>query len=273
MSGGRGAAMLLATVGLLALAPAHAGAEAGPCPRHLNDAQPRKRPVTPPISLTPASASAKRQVNFGTGRGTKPLTHLTVSADKALPGDIRPSQIDYDAVISRTGDTLESTDFPTPTFTQPTFSPDRKTITFAACLDAHGVSAGKYVGSITVSGPAGVEPASINVTINAKDGSLWLAGLIVSLLVAFALLLLKDAASAFDKDKGWGAAVRVPLGDLRWWAATLVALATAFGVLYAAYSNDPAWGATGLSAIASLVASTFAAVGGHSILTSFGGSS
>ena len=59
------------------------------------------------------------------------------------------------------------------------------------------------------------------------------------------------------------------LGDPRWWAATLIALFTALGVMVAAYNNDPAWGATGLSAVSSLIAMTFAAIGGQAILRSF----
>jgi hypothetical protein len=82
--------------------------------------------------------------------------------------------------------------------------------------------------------------------------------------------VVKDAAIAYPtNDKKWGKALVVPLTDLRWWTATLVALGSAFGVLYAAYANDPAWGATGLSAGAALVGSAFAAIGGQSILTSF----
>jgi hypothetical protein len=125
---------------------------------------------------------------------------------------------------------------------------------------------------LELNGPDGLSAASTNLTANLKDGTLFWTGLAVALVVAFLLLLLKDAAVAYptaDVNKNWGKALLVALTDLRWWAATLIALGGAFGILYATYANDPAWGATGLSAVAALVGSAFAAIGGQSILTSF----
>jgi len=106
--------------------------------------------------------------------------------------------------------------------------------------------------------------------VNLKDGGLFWLGFGIAFVVSFALLLLKDASIAYpDEDEDWGKALLVPLTDLRWWAATLIALGGAFGVLYATYANDPSWGATGLSAVAALVGSAFATIGGQSILSSF----
>jgi hypothetical protein len=58
-----------------------------------------------------------------------------------------------------------------------------------------------------------------------------------------------------------------PLGDLLWWATTAVALAAAFGTLYAVYKGNPAWGAEGFTDFAAMVGATFAAVGGHTIIS------
>jgi hypothetical protein len=110
----------------------------------------------------------------------------------------------------------------------------------------------------------------VNLTVNLKDGTLFVVGLIGAVLICLALLLLKDAAAAYPKkNNNWGDAFKVPLTDPRWWAATAVAIGGAFGILLAAYLNDPSWGATGLAAVAALVGSAFAAIGGHSIITSF----
>jgi hypothetical protein len=266
---GWSAGPLTLVVGALVVGPPTAVAAVPDCTRKLNDAQAGKT-VDPPVSLTPTAQSAQRQLNFDTDREPKAVTRIVVTADRALPAEITPEVLSYDAILSRTGDTLESADFPNPTFTQPQIRPDRKTIIFSACLDPGDSDAGKYVGSFELSGPVGLAAASTNVTVNLKDGDLFRLGFIIAFAVSFLLLLLKDASIAYPgQNKNWGKALLVPLKDLRWWAATLVALGGAFGVLYAAYANDPSWGATGLTAVAALVASAFATVGGQSILSSF----
>jgi hypothetical protein len=225
--------------------------------------------VDPPVTLTPTTQSTQRQLNFDTRRDPKRITRIVVTADQDLKFD--KSALSFDAVLSRTGDTLESSDFPAPAFAGVTIHNDKRTVTFDACFAPAAIGAGKYVGSIELSGPPGVSSAAVNVTVNLKDGDLFWAGLIVALFASFALLLLKDTATAYNAQttKSWPQALVVPLTDPRWWAATIVALGGAFGVLYAAYSADPAWGATGLAAAAALVGSAFAAIGGQSILTSF----
>lgn len=260
---------LMSCVVLLAFPASPARAATARCDRVLGDAK-AGATLDPPIALTATPQSAQKQLNFDTDRDPKIVRNVAISSDRPLPASLTSDQINYDAVLSRSGDTLESTDFSDPTFTDPKISPDRRTITFSICLNPKGISAGKYVGAIGVSGPAGLGATSINLTVSAKDGHLFRIGLCGALAVAFALLLLKDAAIAFpNKNNNWGQALLVPLRDLRWWAATAIALGSAFGILYAAYANDPAWGATGLAAAASLVGSAFAAIGGQSILTSF----
>jgi hypothetical protein len=275
---------------------------AAECSRKVNDAQPGE-PVDPPITLTPTTQSAQRQLNFDTDREPKAMSRIVVTADKALPKDLTKEQLGYDAALSRTGDTLESTDFPTPTFTDPKIRADGKTIIFSACLNPDDSDAGKYVGFLELNGPDGVSAASINIAVNLKEDALFWPGVFVALAGAVFLLLVKDAAvvqpgvakaaveaarkkadaakGTADADKEekaaqkaagsphWFKALLVPLRDLRWWAATSVAVVSAFGVMYAAYSNDPAWGATGLSAVASLIAMAFGAIGGQTILRSF----
>jgi hypothetical protein len=239
-----------------------------PCGRALSAASGRR--LTPVVALTPNAQSAQRQENFGTSRGTKYLRDVRFTAEPPLPKTLTPAQLNFEALISRTGDNLESTDFPDPTFTQPRISEDRKSVTFTICLNATGIDAGKYVGSVTAAGPPGLAPGTINLTVNAKEGSLFLIGAIVTFVLCLLLLLAKDAAAHFKKPgDNWWEALRLPLVDLRWWGATLVALGAAFGALYLAYANDPVWGANGLGAVIALIGSGVTAIGGKSVLSAF----
>lgn len=260
----------LGSLVLLTLLCGSALADNAECLRKLNDAKPGVV-LEPPVALTPSWQSAQRQLNFGEDRQPKVLRQLRFTSDRALPPSVTPDEINFEALISRTGDALESTDFPDPTFTEPRISADRKTIAFSACLDPNGISAGKYVGTVTVSGPAGLSGASVNLTVTAKNGELFWWGVSITLLITFALLLFKDAAASFKSPDGsWWAALREPLGDLRWWGATVIGLGAAFGALYGIYANDPAWGASGVGAVIALIGSAFAAIGGKSIASAFG---
>jgi hypothetical protein len=175
-------------------APAEAMAQAS-CTRQVNVARPGER-VDPPIKLTPTTQSAQRQLNFDTERDPKVISRIVVTADQALPSGVMPDQLGYDAVLSRTGETLESADFPTPKFTEPVIRQDRRTIIFSACLDPGDAEAGKYVGLVELNGPDGVSPTSVAVTVNLKDGTLFWPGFLAALAIAFVLLLIKDAAVA-----------------------------------------------------------------------------
>ncbi len=245
------------------------------CPRRTNEASAGK-PLKKAIALSPTPQSAQRQINFGTSRDVKYVKHVTLTTESALPSSVTPQQISYEANLTRTGDTLETAEFPDPTFSLPTFSPDRRSLSFTICLDAAGVHAGKYVGLITVSGPAGLGAGSINLTINTKGDKAFFYGWSIALLIgAFLLLLIKDAAAAKAKNSAivgydWWDALKVPVRDLLWWTVTVIALGAAFGALYGAYSADPAWGAAGFAAIVPLVGTAFSAIGGHAILTAFG---
>lgn len=257
------------TVVALAVPAAAAAKGSGDCPRKSNDAHGGGE-VKPAIQLSPTQQSAQRQLNFDTGRDPKRITHITVTADKPLPSDVTADKINFDAVLNRTGDTLESKEFPDPTYTSPTFSADRKSLSFTACLNPDGIAAGKYVGSITVSGPTGLGAASVNLTVNAKSGTSFWLGVGIGALVAFVLLLVKDAAR-LKAGKPKFADLLLPFGDPIWWVTTLGALAVAFGAVIAIYTNDPAWGAGGWTATANLVGAVLSAVGAQSIVTAFTG--
>jgi hypothetical protein len=83
------------------------------------------------------------------------------------------------------------------------------------------------------------------------------------------LIVLKDAAAYRKKTTtaDWLHAFLEPVQDPLWWATTLVTIAVAFGTLYGVYSSNPAWGSGGFADIAALISAGFAAVGGHTIIT------
>jgi hypothetical protein len=230
--------------------------------------------LSSPIALTPASSSAQRIVNFGTSRATKVVKKLVFTADKPLPDSLNPQQLNFDAVISRAGDTLESTDFPDPAFSEPRISQDRQSITFDICLNPGSIPPGKYVGGVTLSGPPGLGAASVSLTVNAKVDTPFYVGSAVSLIAAFLLLVLKDAAAYRGKQTNppnpppdWGKSFLHPLADPVWWVTTIAALGAAFGALYAIYAGNPTWGSGGFSDIAALIGAAFAAIGGQTIIS------
>src|SRR5262249_1443935 len=144
-------ALLLAA--LSAIFPAQL--RAADCTRQVNDVTDFGSPLADPIVLSPDKDSEQRLKNFDGNRGTKVFRDIRLASDKRLPSDLTSSRLNFDALIERASDTLESVDFPDPTFTQPRISSDRKHISFDICLNAKGVSPGKYVGNVTVSGPDG----------------------------------------------------------------------------------------------------------------------
>ena len=254
------------------LVPQPAAGAANDCSRQLNDGK-SGASLSSPITLAPAPSSAQRIVNFGTSRAIKVIKKLVFTTDKPLPNSLDPGQLNLDTLISRAGDTLESTDFPDPAFSEPRISQDRQSITFNVCLDPGPIPPGKYVGAVTLSGPPGLGAASVSLTINAKVDTAFYIGSLISLIAALLLLVLKDAAAFKGRPPqgqnptNWVESFLHPIKDPVWWATTIVALGTAFGALYAIYANNPAWGSGGFSDIAALIGAALAAIGGHTIIT------
>ncbi len=134
-------------------------------------------------------------MNFDTSRATKSVEEVVVTADRPLPAFVTKAQLNFDALITRSGSTLESTDFPPPTFSQPKISPDRQSITFTICLTPQSIPAGQYVGGVTISGPPGLSATSVSLTINAKVDRPFYLFSAISLVASFLLLVVKDAAA------------------------------------------------------------------------------
>jgi hypothetical protein len=243
---------LLAVV-LCAIFPVRA--EAVDCTRRVNDVTDFGPALSDPVVLSPDTDSEQRLKNFDGNRGTKVFRDIRLVSDKRLPDALNPGQINFDALIERAADKLESVDFPDPTFTAPRISTNRKQISFDMCLNAKGVSPGKYVGNVTVSGPDGLGEARVGITANLKARFLiWLIFAAIAMLFACAAMFFKD----WTKDK--------TSIDRKWWFKTIGTLVVAFGALAAVYLNDPTWGAGLFASFIALVGTALAAVGGRKLI-------
>jgi len=243
------------------------------CPVKTNTAM-AGQALSQPIALHPTPQSGEKLVNLDTNRAPVIVKHVTVTTNRKLPATVTEARLNFDATLSRTDNTLETAEFPDPTFSRPHISNDRRSISFAICLNPAGVSAGKYAGTVTISGPEGLGSAVILLTVNAKafQALYWVA----ALLVAFLLVVVKDGArikKEYDDKKTenvtwWKSVWRPVLTDPIWWATTLVSLGVVAGTLWKIYATDPSWGANGLGSLVALVGAAAAAVGGHAVISS-----
>jgi hypothetical protein len=246
----------------------------------------RRKPVK--LSLQGDPQSSSRVVNLGTDREAEEITLRVNATPRIPPGYWRRLEVAAEPFIStsETGDTIT---FPEPTFSKLDVSGNRKRVTFRMCIDApNDLPAGKYVSTVILEGPPAVEPAVMTLTLNAKDGGIFLGAAGVTAVLAFLILLYKGAgekrallvSAALQKDAGksrndavkkaemWRCSVWSCLCNLGWWVPTLAAIASAFALLLAAYTANPAWGEGGFvtNAVA-LVGTGLAAVGAKSVFT------
>lgn len=230
-------------------------AAAANCTRRVNDVKVTGPALADAVTLSPEKGSEQRLKNFDGGRSIKEIKDVRLVSDKRLPDTLTPAQISFDALIARADDKLESVDFPDPTFTEPTFTNDRRHIVFTICLSAAGVSPGKYVGSIAVSGPEGLGEGRVGITANLKARwYIWLVLVLVAMALSGGALFFKD----WTKDSS-----SITKG---WWFKTVAALVVTFGVLATAYVNDPAWGAGVFQAGIALIGTALASIGGRKLI-------
>ena len=239
------------------------------------------RPIRPEIGLSPAEGSAQQVRNIDADRDPEVIRNIRLETSRPLPRHVKPEQLEiYANPLIRTGDeALETITFPEPRFIRARFIGGRQRIQFGVCLDPSGLPAGRYTGLVNISGPPGITGTTVAITANTKDAKWFRRGAIVALLAALVTLLfrgaaekrleLRDAPTEVRPNPPWpkwrnglGAAIV----DGQFVFTSIIALATAFGALYGTYSNDPAWGASGLTGTFSLVVTAFAAVGGQSLL-------
>lgn len=249
--------------------------------------QAKKKPKKPKITLQPEPTSAKKVVNLGNDREPEEVTlHVTVSP-KASPSFADKLGIVAEPFAS-TSETGETVTFSEPMFSKPELSANGKRVSFAMCVDApNDLPAGKYTTTVLLEGPPPTEPAVMTVTLNAKDGSMFILAAGLTALLSFFILLYKAAGErralslaeaekeaedkreeAVKQARKWGKPIGACLSDLGWWVPTVAAVVSAFAVLYAAYAANPAWGEGGIvtSAIA-LIGTGLAAVGAKTVFT------
>jgi hypothetical protein len=241
-------------VALLAAAfPANAAA--ADCQRHVNDVKDFGPGLAEPVVLSPEKGSEQRLKNFGGNRGIKEFRDIRLVSDKRLPDTLTSARLGFEALIERADDKLESVDFPDPTFTEPRITGDRKHIVFTICLNAKGVSPGKYVGSVTVGGPDGLGEARVGITANLKARwVVWAPLAILAMILSWAALFFKD----WTKDRS-----SITGG---WWFKTIGILVVTFGVIAGVYINDPTWGASVFGAGIALIGTALASVGGRKLI-------
>ncbi len=244
---------------------------------------PSNRKVTPPVVLSPESNSTAKVVNFDAGRdGKTALLHVKV--DPALPPNAERSlRVETDQLANSGNPNAETVDFPDLQFTTLDVSPNRQRISFRVCLNpSKHLPAGRYSGAVSLDGPAGVEAATMTLTANAKDGMLFLIGTVLTLALAFLVLLYKAAAETRtlniegakagtknEKQQAakWLPAVSSNLSDLGFEVRSWLTLGATFVALYALWEANPAWGEAGpVRSLITLIGVGLAAVGARAII-------
>lgn len=221
----------------------------------MNDVEDFGPALAEPAVLSPEKGSEQRLKNFDGNRGTKEFRNVRLVSDKRLPDTLTSARIGFSALVERAGDKLESVDFPDPTFTEPRISSDRRHIVFNICLNASGVSPGKYVGNVTVAGPEGLGEGRVGITANLKARwVVWALLTAVAIVLSFLAMYFKD----WTKDSS-----SITKG---WWFKTVGTLVVTFGLLAGVYINDPTWGASYFEAGVALIGTALASVGGRKLI-------
>lgn len=273
-----------------AIAPAtgQAAATQGRLPCVMGNAavNPGRKAVDRAVQLAAEPSSQSKVRNLGADRDPESVI-FTITATPALPDGVE-NRINLVAdTIVRTGqESAETVTFPDPLFSRLEVSPNRQRIRFRVCLNPpNDLPAGSYTGVVDIEGPVGLEATAVTVTLNARNGLLFLIGAFLTLVLAFATLTYKSASdrrtktiekATTDAEKrnaqAWKPAFEHTFRDVGWWFATVAALATSFGALFALYRDNPAWGGEDWGAVAALIGTGLAAVGAKAIFTPSGSS-
>lgn len=238
-----------------------------------------------PSGLEPTGQWETRVFNFG--RHRDPLYQsFQIEIEPPLPAGAEQRLNLVADVMTRTDEgTADTVVFPEPKFSRFRVSGNRKRLSFEVCLTPpKDLPAGTYTSVVYLEGPPGVEGTAVAMTANAKDGGLFVLGLIGTLLAAAAVLLFKAAADvraaaiegAKSKSKPqqdaaakWRPAFGEAFG-FGWLATTSALLIATGGSLILLYTKDPAWGAGGVASLIALVSAGLAAIGVKTVFTSSG---
>jgi hypothetical protein len=233
--------------------------------------------VSPTVALQ--SSGTADPINMGALKGTG-ITDVTVSASPALPKSVTPGQITLDVPkrFTRNGTNLNTAYLPAPTFSTPRILEHGKLIAFSLCLDADNIDAGSYIGQVIVGGPEGVQPATVTVTLNAKDQTMFRVGIVLAVLVAFALLLMRGIKVNYDKTEGdtqgnFMNSLKATAKDvIGFWLPTVVAIGAAVIAMLTVYDGAPSWGADQTASLIALGGTAITAAGAGTFLSSLSNS-
>jgi hypothetical protein len=219
-------------------------------------------------------------MDMGGLRGTG-TTDIAIAASPALPASVTSEDITVDIPkrFARNGAGLSTQYLPEPEFSKPRILQHGTLIAFTLCVDASHAAAGSYVGQVIVGGPKGVQPATIAVTLNAKDETEFIVGVIVAGVVALLLLLIRGAKVRMEKPvpagetaPTLGKAVGATLKDvLGFWVPTILALAAALVAIFQVYDANASWGADATSSLIALGGTAISAAGLGTFLSSLKG--
>lgn len=250
--------------------PATAIADNEPvCPLGANITPQPAPPLAEPITLAPSEPN--EILNFNGERETKSFD-VVLRASQPLPPSLTPAQLALDVPerFKRISDTLESKALRRPTFTRPRFLEGRRVVFFRTCVDASDADAGTYSGQIVISGPEGLEGTATTVTVNTKDRSAFLFGLLIALLAAFGLLLYRAGKEHKGKhsDQSWKMTLIAVFKSFEFWAGTVTSIIAAAVAMVVIYAGDPAWGADLWPSLFALAGTAFGAAGLGSLIAS-----
>lgn len=250
------------------------------------------KPLKEKLSLETDAQSLNRTVNLGSDREEEIVT-LRVNVPSGLKKTKVTKRMELVAEpFVRGNETGESVSFSDVTFSTLDVSGNGKRITFRMCIDPpNDLQAGKYVSTVMLDGPPGVESATMTVTVNGKNGGIFVWCAIAAAILSFLILLYKGAgerrtaAIAEAKKKSnpkerqekleeaerWRGHLGRCITDLGWLVPTLAAIVAAFALLWAAYDSNPAWGEGGpVTSALALIGTGLAAIGAKTIFTQSG---
>jgi hypothetical protein len=266
--------------GLLGLAPTADAEKACPSPTPVSQSAPATAAapapeVKPTVALS--SSGPAEPMNMGGLRGTG-TTDIAIAASPALPSTVTSEDITVDIPkrFARTGPGLTTQYLPEPVFSPPRILQHGTLIAFTLCVDASHVDAGSYVGQVIVGGPTGVQPATIAVTLNAKDEVKFIVGLVLAGLIAVLLLFLRSVKVHMEKLDASKQTLKNAIGPtlkdaLGFWAPTIIAVGAALVAMFQIYDSNVSWGADTTSSLIALGGTAISAAGLGTFLSSLKG--
>lgn len=278
-------ATISAVAWLAMIAPAAAAGVEDPCRAsttvgHANrtNAPAEETEIKPTVAFS--SSGPAEPMDMGGLRGTG-TTDIAIAASPALPADVTSEDITVDIPkrFARNGPGLTTQYLPEPEFSKPRILQHGTLIAFTLCVDASHAAAGSYVGQVIVGGPKGVQPATIAVTLNAKDESEFILGSIIAGVIAVLLLLFRGAKVRTEQSVPAGGtaptltnAMGKTLTDvLGFWMPTIFAVAAALVAMFQVYDANVSWGADGTSSLIALGGTAISAAGLGTFLSSLKG--